>query len=109
MSQERKSQLSGIFSLAWQFVKRNGLNLQEALRLAWANVKLKASMKAGIVKFYYKKVDGSLREAYGTLKEALLPPTGESKRRPNVTLFTYFDTEVQEWRSFKLANLVTNL
>ena len=106
MSTERKSQLSRVFSLAWQFVKRNGFSLSEALKTAWANVKLKAKMQGGIVKFYYQKVDGSVREAYGTLKSELVPEVKDSGRKANPTLQTYYDTERQEWRCFKVANLI---
>lgn len=55
---------------------------------------------------YFRKVDGTIREAYGTLAERLTPATaGTSTRRPNDTVQTYFDTEKQEWRCFKKANL----
>lgn len=37
MSNERKSTLRNVMSLAWQFVKRNGLSLSEALTIAWRN------------------------------------------------------------------------
>lgn len=107
MSNERKSTLSRVFSLAWQFVKRNGFTLSEALKVAWANIKLHARMQLGIVKFYYQKVDGSLREAYGTLKSDLVPETKETGRKASITCQTYYDTERQEWRCYKLANLVT--
>lgn len=108
MSTERKSTLSRVFSLAWQFVKRNGFSLSEALKKAWANVKLYAKMQNGIAKFYYQKVDGSIREAYGTLKSELVPEVKDSGRKANPTLQTYFDTERQEWRCFKVANLVVH-
>ena len=107
MSNERKSTLSRVFNLAWQFVKRNGFTLSEALKVSWANIKLHARMQLGIVKFYYQKVDGSLREAYGTLKSDLVPETKETGRKSPVTCQTYYDTERQEWRCYKLANLVT--
>lgn len=41
--------------MAWTFVKRNGFTMSEALKVAWANMKLKASMKERIVKFYFKR------------------------------------------------------
>ena len=107
MSNERKSTLSRVFNLAWQFVRRNGFTLSEALKVAWANIKLHARMQLGIVKFYYQKVDGSLREAYGTLKSDLVPETKETGRKAPITCQTYYDTERQEWRCYKLANLVT--
>mgnify|MGYP001063511391 CR=1 FL=1 len=107
MSNERKSMLASVFALAWQFIKRNGFGKSQALKCAWANVKLKASMRRRIVKFYYRKVNGEIREAYGTLQEKLLPPILGTGRRPGDTLFVYFDTERGEYRSFKRANLLS--
>lgn len=69
-------------------------------------MKLKTAMKQRIVKFYFKKVDGSIREAYGTLKENLIPSTNGDNRKKNDTVQVYFDTERQEYRSFKVANLI---
>ena len=103
----KRNVLHDIMSLAWQFVKRNGFTMSEALKVAWANMKLKAAMKQRIVKFYFQKVDGSIREAYGTLKESLLPPIkGTDSRKKSDTLQVYFDTEKQAYRSFKVANLI---
>lgn len=105
MSTTYKTTLRSVMQLAWQFVRRNGFSLSEALRTAWANIKLKALMSKGIVKFYYLKVDGSLREAYGTLKSDLVPDTLGTGRKSNDTVQTYYDTEVQGWRCYKMANL----
>lgn len=102
-----KEFLHEVMSLAWQFVRRNGFTMSEAMRVAWANMKLKAAMKNRIVKFYFKKVDGSIREAYGTLKESLMPATSSDNRKKNDTIQVYYDTERQEYRCFKKANLVT--
>ncbi len=94
--------LSKIMQQAWVFVKRNGMNMSEALTKAWANYKLLSAMHLKIVKFYFQKVDGSLREAYGTLNSKYIPErTGESNRRKNDTVQTYYDTEKQEFRCFK--------
>lgn len=107
MSTNFKNQMKEVMSLAWQFVKRNGFSMSEALKVAWANLKLKSQMKSKIVKFYFKKVDGSVREAYGTLNEKLMPAiSGTDKRAKNDTVQTYYDTERQSWRSFKKANLL---
>ena len=103
----RRNVLHDIMNLAWQFVKRNGFTMSEALKLAWANIKLKAAMKQRIVKFYFQKVDGSIREAYGTLKENLIPATSGDNRKRNDTVQVYFDTEKQEYRCFKKANLIS--
>ncbi len=105
MTQTRKNVLSQVFTLAWQFVKRNGFSLSEALKTAWRNVKLKAALHKGIVKFYFTKVDGTLREAYGTLADSITPDTAGHRRACDTTQ-TYYDTEKQAWRCFKKANLI---
>ena len=107
MSAKVKNQLSEIMQLAWQFVRRNGYSMSEALKCAWVNFKLRKAMTSRIVKFYFMKIDGSIREAFGTLAERLIPATsGEDNRRKNDTVQVYFDTEKAEWRCFKKANLL---
>ena len=101
-----KQFLSDLMRLAWQFVKRNGFTLAAALKMAWRNAKLKIEMQARIAKFYYQKVDGTIREAFGTLNSRLMPQTSGDTRRKNDTVQVYFDTERQEWRCFKKANLI---
>lgn len=104
----KRSTLHDIMTLAWQFVKRNGFSMSEALKAAWANIKLKAAMKQRIVKFYFQKVDGSIREAYGTLKDNLIPAiAGTDNRKRNDTVQVFYDTEKQEWRCYKKANLIS--
>ena len=104
----KATDLRNIMQMAWQFVKRNGMTLAEGLKKAWQVFKLKAAMAKGIVRFYFRKVDGTIREAYGTLKAELMPEVkGEDNRRKNDTVQVYFDTEKQEFRCFKLANIVT--
>lgn len=103
----KRETLKDIMQTAWQFVKRNGMILSDALKTAWRNFKLRIAMKSRIVKFYFQKVDGTIREAFGTLAERLIPATsGEDNRRKNDTVQTYFDSEKQAWRCFKKANLI---
>lgn len=103
----KKSDLRAIMQMAWQFVKRNGFTMSEALHAAWLNFKLKVRMAVAIVKFYFQKVDGSIREAYGTLNASVVPQiSGNDTRKKNDTVQTYYDTEVQSWRCFKRANLL---
>lgn len=106
MSKTMKTQMREVMTLAWQMVKKNGYTMAEALKTAWRNIKLRTQMQQRIVKFYFQKVDGSIREAYGTLKETLIPATGESNRKKNDTVQTYFDSEKQAWRCYKKANLI---
>ena len=108
MSTNFKNQMREVMSLAWQMVRKNGFSMSEALKTAWANLKLKSEMKKKIVKFYFKKTDGTVREAYGTLNEKLMSAvTGNDKRAKNDTVQTYFDTERGEFRCFKKANLMS--
>ena len=94
--------------MAWQFVKRNGFTMSEALHAAWLNFKLKVAMAVRIVKFYFQKVDGSIREAYGTLNASIVPDTsGNDNRRKNDTVQVYYDSERGDWRCYKKANLIS--
>ena len=106
MSTKVKNDMREVMLTAWQFVRRNGYTMAEALRTAWANIKLRKAMAERIVKFYFQKVDGSIREAYGTLKSTLVPAVTGNGRKPNDSVQTYFDTEKNEWRCFKKANLL---
>jgi len=102
-----KNQMREIMQMAWQFVKRNGYSMSEALKVAWANFRLKMAMRTRIVKFYFIKVDGSTREAFGTLAQGMIPAiAGTDTRKPNDTIQTYYDTEKQAWRCYKKANLL---
>ncbi len=107
MSTTLRNQMKEVMQMAWSFVRKNGYSMSEALKTAWMNIKLKAAMKERIVKFYFQKVDGSIREAYGTLKDSLLPDSkGTDSRKKSDTVQTYFDTERGEFRCYKVANLV---
>ena len=72
-----------------------------------SRLRCKRSSITFFVKFYFQKVDGTMREAYGTLCEKYMPAvTGTDKRAKNDTIQTYFDTERGEFRCFKKANLL---
>lgn len=96
---------SRVFSLAWQFVKKNGFTMAEALRVAWRNIKLRYALTKGIVRFTFEKVDGTIRQAFGTLAENMIPAIS-GNRRVNDTVQVYFDTEKGEYRCFKKSNLL---
>lgn len=81
------------------------------------SAKIVTQMLAGVAHFTFKKKDGSIREAYGTLKretlEKILGPQEEqttpTEPVPNSdqTLQKYFDLEAMAFRSYTIANLVT--
>lgn len=102
----KANDLKSIMTTAWRFFRITGESFSECLRKAWANFKLVAAMRTRIVKFYFQKVDGSVREAYGTLRPDLLPEIKGADQKRNDTVEVYFDTEKQAWRSYKKMNLV---
>lgn len=64
------------------------------------------------LEFSFKKRDGSVREACGTLSPKVLEANfGESsfsdKSAPSPTNVTYFDLDACAWRSFVFENLVS--
>ena len=106
---EMSKQMSAIMTLAWQFVKQNGFTLSDALKCAWANYRFKQAAKSGIVEFVFRKVDGSMRQAFGTISATIIPQDaisgGERKVNPN-THQVYWDTEKGDWRCFKRCNII---
>lgn len=105
MSTTFRSQMKEVMSMAWSFVRKNGYSMSEALKCAWTNLKLKAALKVKVVEFYFKKTDGTLRQAFGTLMSDRVPETKGTKRTAN-NCQVYFDTEKEEWRCFKKCNLI---
>lgn len=106
MSNKRRNQLSEIMHKAWMFVRKYGFTMAEAMKQAWALSKLKTAMKKGIVKFMYTKLSGEIRTAWGTLKDELIPTTDKGNRKTNESVFTYWDSEKESFRCFKVANFL---
>ena len=78
-----------------------------ALKKAWTLYRLAKMRRKGVVKFFYEKVDGSARVAYGTLKD--LPAgitSGRGNKTPNFGVMRYYDTKKQAFRSFKVENFI---
>ena len=98
--------LKEFFENSEMLVKVYGFSMAGAMKQAWQVLKLKAALKNGVVKFYYQKLNGEVRTAWGTLKEALIPETKGTERKKNESLITYYDNEKQAFRSFKIANLI---
>ena len=105
MSTQKRNQLSEIMHMAWSFVRKNGYTMSEALKCAWANIKLRALLGKKVVEFYFKKTDGTLRQAFGTLMSDRIPETKGVKKTAD-SCQVYFDTEKDEWRCFKKCNLI---
>ena len=83
-----------------------GKRLDEALNGA-ESTKFRNLLKKNVVKFRYKKKDGTVRTAFGTLKKDVMPKF-KTEKRPvfNPLRFIYWDTERNQFRSFLRANFI---
>lgn len=88
-----------------------GYDLNQSLQTSALIEALQFKLMNGTAHFIYRKTNGNLREAFGTL----LPRTIERNingcgyPRKLDGLQAYFDIEEQEWRSFRYENLITIL
>ena len=88
-----------------------GFNLQQSLNTSSMIELLQLKLSNGTAHFLYKKKDGNIREAWGTLLDKVVERNingwGEPRRSFNCQ--AYFDIESQSWKSFKYENLITIL
>jgi hypothetical protein len=78
------------------------LNRQELISL----------LTLGIYEVTFTKVDGTERTMPCTLNPAILPPqniTEEKKavRKTNIETLRVFVTDIKEWRSFRIENVIS--
>ena len=93
-----------LFNIAWSIVDQFD-SFAAALVHAWKVIKLQAALcLKAMVNFSYRKVDGSIRNAVGTLVNVPTPKGGE--RKPNHKVMTYFDLQQNDWRCAKVENLI---
>lgn len=93
-----------VFKTAWQ-LRQSFKSFSDALRHAWALIKLKHAMLTGVVEFTYKKVDGSIRNAVGTLQAPHVNYEFKGKES-SLKTFAYYDIEQGAFRCFKIENLI---
>lgn len=93
-----------LFYIAWSIVDQFE-SFSEALAHAWKVIKLQwALCTEAVVKFKYKKVDGSIREAKGSNES--LPYVPNANRKTNYGVLVYFDLDAQAFRSAKVSNIL---
>lgn len=99
---------SNIFRTAWYFY-RKGLfqTFGDALKAAWKRFKAVKVLASGAVAMVYRKADGLIREAKGTLRKDVLAfyPTNSKKSNPDV--IAYWDLEKMAWRAFRIERLIS--
>jgi hypothetical protein len=89
------------------FINQCSMAIEEANKVADMNCELYDALSIHNVRFVFTKKDGTLREAYGTMKHDVIPQILGTGRPLNFDLQLYFDLDKMSWRSFKKANLVS--
>ena len=103
-----KKEKTLVMTMAHALCRKFSLTISEALRKAWKAVKLQAALHLGKVEFAYRKADGSIRKAVGTLKGGAFsytPSEGNSRVMPAWQI-PYYDLEKMSFRSFTAINLI---
>ena len=96
---------SEIFHRAWIMFYESSKKFSLCLTKAWKLYRLKKKMTKKVVKFTYKKVNGTLRFAKGTLQEVFLKNI-KGERKPNLRTLVYWDMEASDFRCFRIENLI---
>ena len=72
---------------------------------------LKEQLTAGIAEVTFTKVNGEVRTMPCTLQAGLLPKIevveGKQKKEPKPEVMSVFCTDKQEWRSFRVDNVIS--
>lgn len=98
---------SKLFKIAHLLKNQNGLSMSLSLTVAWRDLKLVARLYQGGVEFEYFKKDNERRRAFGTLRNIEYQYKGSDKFQNDILTTRYFDLEKQEFRAFKVVNLIS--
>ncbi len=95
--------------IANSIYQHSTLSVEKSIDKMGLIAKLQTKLMTGTAHFYFKKKDGSIREAFGTLLEKTIRPNivGTGIERKYYGCQAYFDIEVLEWRSFRYENLIS--
>ena len=94
---------------AWAVKREDGVTMSTALRLAWKSYRLKSQMRDDVVRFAFRKLDGTVREAVGTLLPSIVPSYKRRTDRahtPNFSTQAYYDMDRQSFRCYKVSCLL---
>ncbi|MDJ1496568.1 SH3 beta-barrel fold-containing protein [Cytophagaceae bacterium DM2B3-1] len=103
-----------VMQKAWNLVKEEGISLSQALKDAWALVRLqalKALMKLGAVLVTFRKVNGEVTTRKATRNMDLVPtekhPKYGSRESEYIWTLPFFSLTDNAWRSLKAENLIS--
>ena len=108
-SEQFRKDMRFIMKTAWIFVKKNNMDLSSALRLAWKNYHIKNTLSSSFsVELDFKKNDGTVRHANGTMKAEIVDGKflGTGRKIPEDNML-FYDNDAQGFRSLKMINLIT--
>ncbi len=94
-----------VFKRAYEIMQSTNKSFAVCLSKAWQVYRLIKKMRNKVTEFTFEKADGTLRRAKGIIKNYVT--TSTIKRKENFKSIAYFDTEKQNFRSFKVENLIT--
>lgn len=106
MFDNKKVDLATIMNKAWYLCKTYQYAFADCLKKAWAWFKLRREMLSGVSRFHFTKADGSTREAFGTLREDQIGEVKGTGRKAGENIQTYWDVEKNDYRCFKIINLI---
>ena len=96
-----------VMMFAHHIFRSGSIEWSTALKKAWTLYRLAKLMRKGVVKFFYEKVDGSARVAYGTLCNLPAGITAKKgSKAPNYGTMCYWDTKKNAFRSFRVENFI---
>lgn len=96
-----------VFKQAWNYFRSNiYATFAQSLKQAWKVIKLKSNLLKGVFYFEFKKKDGSIREACGTLKYDMFDYDFKGFNSVFNGTLAYYDLDAKGWRSFKVENLI---
>lgn len=94
------------------YLTNEDCNKSRALTMAWEICNFRDRLRRGLVRFSYRKADGTDRVALGT-NNPLLIPTAQVPKSPGVNVYrerlaivTYYDLEKDAWRCFYFCSLI---
>ena len=86
---------------------------RDSLKSAWFLIHFRDALHHGMFYFTYRKADGSVRRARGTLSQHLIPlcdvpkdSSPASAKKRSVSTFTYYDIDRKAWRSFSVTDFI---
>lgn len=98
---------SQLFKDAWTFLKKGIYKtFSEALKASWQRFKIMYQMFDGQVSFSFRKGNGEIRQATGTLKAQFLPQSSHPGKYNYPDVIKYFDLDKNEWRAFRIERLL---